>query len=192
MVSGRYPDAYVGGTNEARLGVQQGDMEVCNAGLDFIAINLYTRSVIAANPQDPNLGARDVTMRDTERSHFGWEVWPEALHDVIMQIWDGYHLPIVITENGTSVVDTVEDGAVHDPQRVSYLQRYLAQVAKAIDEGADVRGYHCWSLMDNFEWTFGYSQRFGIVYVDYPTQRRIVKDSGRWYADVIKNNGFEI
>jgi beta-glucosidase len=192
MVNGRYPDAYVGGTNEARLGVQPGDMEVCKAGLDFIGINLYTRSVVAANPQDPNLGARDVTMEGTERSHFGWEVWPEALHDVIMQIWDGYHLPIVITENGSSYIDTVENGAVHDPQRARYLQRYLAQVAKAIDEGADVRGYHCWSLMDNFEWTFGYSQRFGIVYVDYPTQKRIVKDSGRWYADVIKNNGFEI
>jgi len=190
MANGRYPDAYVGGTNPERLGVQAGDMEVCKAGLDFIGINLYTRSVVAHDPQDPNLGARDVRIEGTERSHFGWEVWPEAIHDVIMQIWNGYHLPIVITENGSSYEDVVENGEVHDPQRVSYLQRYLAQVAKAIDEGADVRGYHCWSLLDNFEWTFGYSQRFGLVYVDYPTQRRIVKDSGRWYADVIKNNGF--
>jgi beta-glucosidase len=190
MVNGRYPDAYVGGTNPERLGVQAGDMEVCKAGLDFIGINLYTRSVVTHDAQDPNLGARDVRSEGTERSHFGWEVWPEAIHDVIMQIWNGYHLPIVITENGSSYEDVVESGAVHDPQRVSYLQRYLAQVAKAIDEGADVRGYHCWSLLDNFEWTFGYSQRFGIVYTDFETQKRIVKDSGRWYADVIKNNGF--
>ena len=84
-----------------------------------------------------------------------------------------------------------ERGQVNDPQRVSFYQRYVAQVARAIEEGADVRGYHAWSLMDNFEWTFGYSQRFGIVYVDYPTQKRIVKQSGRWYQDVISNNGYE-
>jgi beta-glucosidase len=192
MVNGRYPDAYVGGTSPERLGVQPGDMEICKAGLDFIGINLYTRSVVANDPQDANLGARDVRIEDTERSHFGWEVWPAAVHDVIMQIWEGYHLPIVITENGSSCVDVVDErGEVHDPLRQSYLQRYIAQVAKAIDEGADVRGYHCWSLLDNFEWTFGYSQRFGIVYTDFETQKRIVKDSGRWYTDVIKNNGFE-
>ena len=126
-----------------------------------------------------------------ERSHFGWEVWPEAIHDVIMQIWNEYHLPIAITENGSSYQDVVEDGRVHDAQRTSYLRRYLTQVARAMGEGADVRGYHVWSLLDNFEWTFGYDQRFGIVHNDFETQKRTVKDSGRWYADVIKNNGFE-
>jgi beta-glucosidase len=189
---GRYPDAYVGGMDPERLGARPGDMEIVKCDLDFVGINLYTRAVVANAPQDANLGAREVHMPNAERSHFGWEVYPEALHQVITRIWNDYRKPIYITENGASYIDEVgPDGNVDDPQRTSYLERYIAQVARAIEDGADVRGYHVWSLMDNFEWTFGYSQRFGITYVDYPTQKRIVKASGRWYADVIKNSGYQ-
>ncbi|OGO52504.1 MAG: beta-glucosidase [Chloroflexi bacterium RBG_16_68_14] len=190
--NGRYPDAYLGGTDPARFGVQPGDMETVQAGLDFIGINLYSRSVIAYDPQDANLGARDVHVEDAERCKFGWEVYPEAIHDVIMRIWHDYRRPIYITENGASYEDVVDkQGQVNDPQRVSFLQRYIAQVARAVEEGADVRGYYLWSLMDNFEWGFGYSQRFGIVYVDYPTQRRIIKQSGHWYRNTIAKNGYQ-
>ena len=190
--NGRYPDAYVGGTDPARFGVQPGDMELVQAPLDFIGINLYTRNVVAYDSQDRNLGARQVAVPDVERTDFNWEVYPEALHDVIARIWEDYRLPIYITENGCSYGDGPDErGVVDDQRRISFYQRYLAQVARAIDEGADVRGYFAWSLMDNFEWTMGYSQRFGIVHVDYATQRRIVKQSGYWYRDAIAANGFE-
>ena len=189
--NGRYPDAYVGGTKLERLGVQPGDMETVKAPLDFIGINLYSRSVVADNPDDRNLGIRFVQVEGAERSHFGWEVYPEAIHQAITRIWKDYRRPIYITENGASYPDVVEDGAVNDDQRVSYYRRYIAQVGRAIQEGADVRGYYAWSLMDNFEWTFGYSQRFGLMYVDYPTQRRIIKKSGYWYRDLIAANRLE-
>ncbi|MCH7811906.1 MAG: beta-glucosidase, partial [Chloroflexi bacterium] len=188
---GRYPDAYVGGTDPARFGAEPGDMEIVKAPLDFIGINLYSRSVVANDPQDRNLGGRDVNVGEVERTEFGWEVYPEAIHDVVMRIWRDYQLPIYITENGCSYGDAPnEQGVVDDQRRISFYQRYIAQVARAIDEGADVRGYYAWSLMDNFEWAMGYSQRFGLVYVDYETQQRTIKNSGHWYKDVIANNGY--
>lgn len=190
--NGRYPNAYVGGVDLDRLGAQPGDMDIVKCDLDFVGINLYSRAVVAHAPQDANLGAREVRIDNAERSKFGWEVYPDAIHQVITRIWNDYQKPIYITENGASYDDEVDArGAVNDPQRVSFLQRYIGQVGRAVEEGADVRGYHVWSLLDNFEWTFGYSQRFGIVYVDYPTQKRTAKSSGRWYADAIKNNGYE-
>ena len=189
---GRYPDAYVGGMSPERLGVLPGDMEIIKTDFDFIGINLYSRAVVRNDPQDANLGAREVAPPDAERCKFGWEVYPEAIYDVIMRIWRDYKKPIYITENGASYDDVVDErGQVNDTPRVSFFQRYVAQVGRAIEEGADVRGYHAWSLLDNFEWTFGYSQCFGIVYCDFDTQQRIVKQSGRWYADAIKNNGYE-
>src|SRR3990172_12717663 len=115
-------------------------MEIVKCGLDFIGINLYSRAVIANDPQDANLGAREIAPPDAERCKFGWEVYPEAIHDVIMRIWRGYKKPIYITENGASYDDVVDErGQVNDPQRVSFFQRYVAQVSRAIEEGADVR-----------------------------------------------------
>jgi len=191
--NGRYPDAYVGGSPLERLGAQPGDMEIIKAPLDFIGINLYTRTVVANDPQDVNLGARFVNPSDVERTEMGWEVYPEAIHQAIMRIWHDYRRPIYITENGCSYSDGPDEkGVVNDDRRVSYLQRYIAQVGRAIRDGADVRGYYAWSLMDNFEWALGYSQRFGLVHVDYPTQRRIIKKSGYWYRDVIAANRLEL
>ena len=194
MQNGRYPDAYLDNENlYDRLGVEAGDMEIVKQPADFIGINLYTGGDIAHEPQEPNLGVRQIQPEKVERTDFGWEVRPEALYDVIMRIWNDYGLPIYITENGASYDDVPdEDGKVEDERRVSFLQRYVAQVARAIGEGADVRGYYLWSLMDNFEWAFGYDQRFGITHVDFETQKRTIKQSGYWYRDVISNNGFEL
>jgi beta-glucosidase len=189
---GRYPDAYVREMTDERLGVQPGDMDIVKCDLDFIGINLYSRQVVANNPQDPNLGARDVAPEGVERTEFGWEVYPEAIHDVIMRVWHDYRKPIYVTENGCSYSDGPDSsGVVNDQRRTSFLQRYIGQVGRAIDEGADVRGYYHWTSTDNFEWAMGYSQRFGMIYVDFETQQRFIKNSGRWYADVIKNNGYE-
>jgi beta-glucosidase len=187
--NGRYPDAYIGGFDPERFGVQPGDTEIVKAPLDFIGVNLYTRTVIANDSRDPNLGIRHVGPEDAERTDFGWEVYPESIYQIIMRIWNDYRLPIYITENGCSYIDSPDkDGAVNDDRRVSFLERYIAQVGRAIEEGADVRGYYHWTLTDNFEWAEGYNQRFGLVYVDFPTQRRIIKRSGYWYRDLIVAN----
>ena len=193
MQNGRYPDAYLDKENlYDRLGVEAGDMEIVKAPADFIGINLYTGGEYEHDSQDPNLGVRQARREPGERTDFGWEVRPEELHDVIMRIWNDYKLPIYVTENGASYDDVPnEDGEVPDERRVSFLERYIAQVARAIDEGADVRGYYLWSLMDNFEWAFGYEHRFGITYVDFETQKRTIKQSGYWYRDVIANSGFD-
>jgi beta-glucosidase len=122
-----------------------------------------------------------------------WEVHAPAFKRLLLRIGQEYrHPPLYITENGASFVDELgQDGKVHDPRRVSYLREHLGAVRAAMSEGVDVRGYFVWSLLDNFEWARGYSKRFGIVYVDYPTQRRIVKDSGEWYAEAIARNQVE-
>ena len=190
--NGRYPDPYVGGTDPGRFGAEPGHMEIVKAPLDFIGVNLYSRSVVEHDPQDRNLGARDVPVQDVERTDFGWEVYPEAIHDVVMRLWRDYQRPIYITENGCSYGDGPDErGVVDDQRRISFYQRYIAQVARAAEEGADVRGYFAWSLMDNFEWAMGYGERFGIVHVDYPTQRRTIKQSGYWYRDLIATNGYD-
>ena len=107
-----------------------------------------------------------------------------------MRALERYKLPIIISENGMARCDRLSpDGCVHDGQRIDFLQRYLCQLKRACSEGVDVRGYFVWSLLDNFEWTEGYSQRFGIVHVDYPTQQRTPKDSAMWYKEVIAANG---
>ncbi len=117
----------------------------------------------------------------------GWTIRPEGLHRVITQAHVRYKLPaIYVTENGASYNDTREGEAVHDEQRTSYLKSHIAAVLQAKDEGVPVQGYFVWSFLDNFEWALGYSKRFGIVYVDYATQERVVKDSGLWYSELAR------
>jgi beta-glucosidase len=120
----------------------------------------------------------------------GWPVWPESIYWSLRFLAERYHLPLVVTESGMANTDWLHlDGGVHDPQRIDYLARYLLQVERALQEGVDVRGYFVWSLLDNFEWARGMRLRFGLVYVDYPTQRRVLKDSAHWYRTVIESNG---
>jgi beta-glucosidase len=190
---GRYPDAYLSHLDRSRLHIQPGDFDVIKVPLDFIGINLYTGAVVANNPEDENIGARRIEMPDVERTDFGWEVWPEALYHVIMRVWNDYRLPIYITENGCSYNDRPDEhGVVRDDRRISFLQRYIGQVGRAMGEGADVRGYYHWTSTDNFEWAEGYQQRFGLIYVDFPTQRRTMKNSAHWYRDLIRSNELEL
>ena len=121
---------------------------------------------------------------------FRWFVTPEALYWTPRFFFERYHSPIIVTENGLSNQDWIAlDGKVHDPQRIDFLQRYLREMGRAIDDGTDVQGYFQWSLLDNFEWAEGYKERFGLVYVDYRDQTRIPKDSFYWYKQVIASNG---
>jgi beta-glucosidase len=196
-LQGRYPDAFIGVTPEM-LGVQAGDMEKVRTPLDFIGINNYFRMIVkAARPSALNLNPiskifpADVKLGgDTgAKTDMGWEVYPHGLYEIVMRISKDYKHPIEITENGCAYGDAPgKNSVVNDTRRIAYYRSYLRELAQAIKHGADVRGYHSWSLMDNFEWAAGYTKRFGIVYVDFKTQKRTVKESGKWYAKVAQAN----
>src|SRR5579863_5237489 len=194
---GRYPEALTF-LPETAMAIKPGDMEQVHAPLDFIGINLYYR-IIASAPGTVERVAHaqnwlfPVKMdggQQGPKTDFGWEVWPKALYDMVMRLTRDYNRPVIeITESGCSYSDGPDaNGAIHDPRRIAYHREYLAALASSIADGADVRGYHAWSLLDNFEWADGFSQRFGLAYVDFKTQQRTIKDSGHWYAKVAAEN----
>jgi beta-glucosidase len=140
---------------------------------------------VGDNPNDGPLALRhaDATLPVTG---MGWEVAPDALYELLVGINREYgDVPIAITENGSAYDDVQSNGVVDDPERLAYLREHLRAVARATQAGVPVDGYFAWSLLDNFEWEHGYEKRFGLVYVDYPTQRRIPKQSALWYRDLI-------
>ena len=165
--------------------VLDGDMAVISRPLDFLGLNYYSRAVIRS---EGDHGFQWVHLPNVERTQMDWEVYPEGLQHILERFKRDYANlpPIYITENGMASNDSVVDGEVHDPQRMSYLQRHFAACSRAMQSGVDVRGYFVWSLMDNFEWAFGYERRFGIVHVDYATQQRTLKDSAKSYASYLK------
>lgn len=166
----------------------QADMAEIAQPIDFIAFNTYQGKVAT----DDGKGGMSLEPLKVgyARTAIDWPVTPACLYWVPRFLWERYKLPIYVSENGLSSHDWIcLDGKVHDSYRIDYLNRHLLQLEKAIDDGADVRGYFQWSLMDNFEWARGYFDRFGLIYVDYPTGERTVKDSGVWYSQVIASNG---
>jgi beta-glucosidase len=194
---GRYPEALTF-LPETAMGIQSGDMEKTRAPLDFIGINLYYRTIAAApgaieraaHAQDWLFPVKMEGGKDGPKTDIGWEVWPKALYDMVTRITRDYNRPAIeITESGCSYSDAPDaTGAIHDARRISYHRKYLAALARSMTEGADVRGYHAWSLLDNFEWAEGFAQRFGLAYVDFKTQTRTLKDSGSWYGKVAAEN----
>ncbi|MFW5859336.1 MAG: GH1 family beta-glucosidase [Planctomycetota bacterium] len=189
MYRGCYPDdlavAYDGMVPE----IDADDLAVIHQPLDFFGTNIYFAEVVRAS--DAACGFEQVPGHTSIGYNIlGWPVQPECLYWGPRLLHERYGLPVVITENGMAAHDWPSlDGAVHDPQRVDFLARHLGALGRAIDDGVTCAGYFHWSLMDNFEWSLGYRPRFGLVYVDYPSQRRIVKDSGRWYRECIASNG---
>jgi beta-glucosidase len=158
---------------------------------DFLGINYYTRALTQDDPSTPIERAKRIRNPRATYTETGWEVFPQGLTDVLLWVTERYgRMPLYVTENGAAFYDppVAENGRVDDPLRVSYLRSHLHAVLDAIDRGADVRGYCVWSLLDNFEWALGYSKRFGIVHVDYATQTRTLKESAKFYADVIRAN----
>ena len=151
---------------------------------DFIGINVYNGECVDAE------GRAAGRWPGFPLTATKWPVTPEVMHYAPLNLSRRYGLPMMITENGQSCNDRIfRDGLVHDPERIDFLHRYLLELHRAIEEGVPVEGYLQWSFLDNFEWADGYGERFGIVYVDYPTQRRIPKDSAFWFARVIESNG---
>lgn len=158
--------------------------DVIGEPLDFLGVNYYASDRVKMADSPAVLPFESVPAARV--TGMGWPVVPQGLHDMLIRLRDEYTpLPIYITENGAAYPDQLEHGQVHDADRVSYLSDHLHAVLAAMRRGVDVRGYYVWSLLDNFEWEWGYSRRFGIVYVDYSTQQRTVKDSGLWYRDQI-------
>jgi beta-glucosidase len=159
--------------------------------IDFLGINYYCPTVLRAGGElgfqqesEPELAARGF-----ELTAMGWPVAPDAFHELLTRVGREYRPPLIyITENGAAFDDRPSDGRVADPRRLAYLESHLGAVQHAIHDGVPVQGYFVWSLLDNFEWALGYARRFGVIYVDYPTQARLIKDSGHWYAQVTRSN----
>lgn len=184
-------DPIMNGTAHPRLEaiLKEGEMDIIHQPLDFIGWNCY----LAQNYNDGPDGRPLAPYTGGPRTAMGWPVTPDALYWGVKFIYERYKTPVMITENGIAIVDFVmDDGHVHDPQRIQFLKWYLRGLRRACEEGFPVLGYMVWSILDNFEWAFGYEKRFGLVYVDFLTQKRIPKDSAYWYSEVIKQNGENI
>ena len=168
------------------------DLALAAQPTDWLGVNYYTRGVMKHDPARWPVEAEYVRQEGRTYSETGWEVFEQGLTDILAWVKERYgNPPVYVTENGSAFFDapTAVDGRVRDPLRVDYLQRHLRAVHAAIAAGADIRGYMAWSLMDNLEWSLGYSKRFGIVHVDFATQQRTPKDSALYYSRIIATNG---
>lgn len=189
---GTYPDELVRMFGEAWPEIMPADMELIQQPVDFLGINYYTRSVTRDDPARPPVCEGRVHQPRQTYTEMSWEVYPQALEDTLRWVHERYgSIPLYITENGAAFYDppTATGGVVNDPLRVAYFRDHLRAAHRAIGHGVDLRGYFAWSLLDNYEWSHGYSKRFGIVHVDFETQQRTPKASARFYSKVIESNG---
>jgi beta-glucosidase len=213
-LKGEYPKAFVGEPPYEQMGVKPGDEKLMRAPLDWVGFHYYTRRIISdagavkggslqygteieadtgdTNGRDTYTRFHAVMPTEGPLTHAGLEVWPKGIYDLVMQISKEYDHPIIeLTECGCCYMDTPyekEGGRIPDERRTTFFKGVLTELARAIADGAKVRAFHAWSLMDNFEWTEGYSQRYGLTYVDFRDQKRTVKDSGLWYGKVAASN----
>ncbi len=188
---GHYPDDVLTQFGQYFPKVTEKDMELISQPLDFYGQNMYNAVTVKAGEN----GAPERVKRydGFPRTANYWPVTPECLYWAPKFLYERYQKPFIVTENGTSSHDWIcLDGKVHDTYRVDFMHRYLRELRRAADDGVDVAGYFAWSVLDNFEWTRGYSERFGMIYVDYETQKRTMKDSAYYYRDVIASNGGEL
>ncbi|HEY7484860.1 MAG TPA: GH1 family beta-glucosidase [Streptosporangiaceae bacterium] len=173
-----------------KLPERPGDLDTIAAPIDWLGVNYYNPSVVADDPGGTPPYARLVPAPGTRRTMLDWEIRAEGLERTLLRVTADYGPPrLYVTENGSAWVDTVgPDGQIHDPERVQYLEEHLTACARAVAGGAPVAGYFAWSLLDNFEWAYGYDARFGLVHVDYATQVRTIKGSGHRYNDIIRRH----
>lgn len=181
--------------NVGEIEIREQDMSIISHPMDFLGINYYTRNIIKDAPEANILETGEVKPEDSKYTEMGWEVYPEGLFNVLKRVNNEYSkLPLYITENGAAFKDELdEENKVKDNKRIDYLKGHLLQAHKAIEEDIPLKGYYLWSLMDNFEWAYGYSKRFGIIYIDYQNnQRRYLKNSAKVYGRIIERNGLKI
>ena len=216
-IHGTYPKAFVGETPYQAMGFRSGDDQIMKVPLDWIGFHYYTRRIVSdsgmplhpgapasfgteiedtAAGRDPYTRFSAVMPTEGPQTDAGLEVWPRGIYDLVMQITREYKHPIIeITESGCSYLDAPfekENGRVPDARRTQFFRDELAELARAITDGANVRSFHAWSLLDNFEWNDGYSQRYGLTYVDFRDQKRTVKDSGLWLGRVAAANRLDV
>lgn len=188
LFRGVYPEGLYADLGSAPPPVRAGDMELISAPIDFLGVNNYTRVLFQASAD----GSQSLPVRHLPGTHYtamDWEVYPAGLRDLLLWLHTEYApAALIVTESGAAFEDTWDGSSdlVSDPLRVAYTRDYINAVGHAIVQGVPVKGYFAWSLMDNFEWSYGYNKRFGLVYIDYPTQRRIPKESARWYSNFIR------
>jgi len=189
---GSYPEELPAMFGDAWPEIASSDFDEITSPIDFVGINYYLRAVTKADESVPIERAARVPQRGAIYTETAWEVYPQALEDVLIWFRDRYGAtPIYITENGSAFYDppSAINGVVDDPLRVHYLREHLRAIGRAMTRGVDVRGYFAWSLLDNLEWSHGFTKRFGIVHVDFATLQRTIKKSGYYYRDVIRNGG---
>ena len=192
VFQGKYPEEMSEIFGEAWPEWSEEDMQIISEPIDFLGINYYTRRVERFHPDMLPLKTRHVPQPQHTQTETHWEVFPEALTKVLLWVTERYgKFPLYITENGAAFYDPPSqiDGRIDDPLRIEYYRQHLRAAHDAMQQGVDLRGYYAWALLDNYEWAHGYSKRFGLVHVDYSTQRRTIKSSGRYYASVIASNG---
>ncbi len=185
---GKYPESGLEKFRDYLPEITEEDMKLISQPIDFMGQNIYNGYIVRAGEDgEPEIVAPPAGAPKTAA---GWPVTPECLYWGVKFIYERYRTPLYITENGMSCHDLIsDDGQIHDPNRITFLDRYLSALQRAGDDGADVRGYFLWTFLDNFEWEKGFSERFGIVHVDFATQKRIAKDSAFWYRKVMETNG---
>ena len=180
LFMGHYPGDVIDHLGADAPAVQSGDLEAIATPMDFMGVNYYSRSVISAQ------GPWDAKQSGHPLTEMGWEVYPEGLTELLVRMHTDYPVPpLYVTENGGAFKDLVQDGQVHDADRTDYIARHIEAVAQAMRQGVRMEGYMVWSLLDNFEWASGYAKRFGIVHVDYATQKRTPKDSAHWFSAML-------
>jgi len=184
IIDGQYPQLINEIPAQHRPDILPGDMEIIATPNDYLGVNYYTRAVYR---DAPDAEFEQVLPQNVPLTDMGWEIYPDAFTDLLTSLNQQYRLPpVYITENGAAMPDVIVDGEVDDQDRVEYFQQHLLAVDNAINQGVNIVGYFAWSLMDNFEWALGYQKRFGLVYVDYNNQGRIIKRSGHAYRELIK------
>lgn len=192
VMKGAYPQDMLDVFGDSAPEVAPGDLDLITRPTDFLGINSYNPQYARADPDSP-FGA-NVVDRDGERTAMGWIVEPQGFEDLLVRVQQEYDPPaIYVTENGAAYIDPPPlNGEVADPQRISYLQRHLLAAHRAMEQGVRLQGYFAWSLLDNFEWSYGYDKRFGITHVDFETGERTIKDSGRFFSHVIQQNSVPV
>lgn len=185
----RYPDKFFENMGVVAPPIQDGDFAIISTPVDFVGINSYFRQIVRGSEKQPlpDQCAIVTPVPGACYTEMGWEIYPHILRDLLMRLHEEFAIPeLYVTENGAAFKEEWDGGdQISDPRRVDYLRSHIECAAEAIQQGAPLCGYFAWSLLDNYEWAEGYSKRFGIVYVDYPTQRRIIKESGHWYAALL-------
>ena len=191
IYKGSYPEDMLVLYGDKAPEIQAKDLERISTKIDFLGVNYYTRTVVKADKKETFLGLSQVKPSGAEYTEMDWEIYPPGIYEILKRVHSDYDEPVIyITENGVAFPDKIDkNGRVNDESRIEYLKGHFLQAHRAIGEGVKLSGYFVWSLLDNFEWAYGYSKRFGLIYTDYPTQKRIIKASGWWYKEVIEKNG---